>query len=95
MRLMSRRRYSMNAANSSDSQPHRHHQRAGRDRRGVGRQQHLEAQHGIERDVEQQPGQHGGDRRRALGVRIGQPGVQRRQADLGAVSQQEEDEGEH
>ena len=60
----------------------------------VGRQQHLEAQHGVERDVEQQAREHRRDRRRALGVGIGQPGVQRRQADLGAVAEQQEDEGD-
>ena len=93
MRLMSRRRYSMKAANRRDASPIVTMSGPGRDRRGVGREQHLEAQHRVERDIQQQPRQHGRDRRRALGMRIRQPGVQRRQADLGAVSQQEEDEG--
>ena len=62
--------------------------------RRIGRQQHLEAQHGVERDIEQQAGQHRRDRRRAFGMGVGQPGVQRRQADLGAIAQQQEDEGE-
>ena len=42
---------------------------------GVGRQQHLEAQQRVEGDVEEQARQHGGNGRRALGVRIGEPGV--------------------
>ncbi len=68
--------------------------RTGRERAGIGGQQHLEAQHGIERDVEQQAGKHGGDRRRALGMGVGQPGVQGRQPHLGAVAHEQEDEGE-
>ena len=63
-------------------------------RAGIVGEQHLEAQHGVERDIEQQAGQHGGDRRRALGMGIGQPGMERRQPDLGAVARQQEDEGE-
>ena len=54
----------------------------------------LKRSSGIERDVEQQARQHRGDGRRALGVRIGQPGVQRRQPDLGAVAQHQEHEGD-
>ena len=54
MRLMSRRRYNMKAANTHEIGPC-HHQRAGRDRRRIERQQHLEAQQRIERDVEQRP----------------------------------------
>ena len=94
MRLMSRRRYSMNAAKTSETRPMRHHQRPGRERAGIGREQHLEAQQRVERDVEQQPREHRRDRRRAFGMGVGQPGVQRRQADLGAVAEQQEDEGE-
>ncbi len=82
------------AGEDQRDEPHRHHQRPGRERRRVGRQQHLEAQQRVERDVEQQARQHGRDRRRALGMGIGQPGVQRRQADLGAVAEQQEDEGD-
>ena len=63
-------------------------------RQRVGRHQHLEAQHRIQRDVEQQAGQHGGDRRRTLGMGVWQPGVQRHQPDFGAVADQQEDEGE-
>ena len=36
-------------------QAERHHQRAGRQRAGIGRHHHLEAQHREQRDVEQQP----------------------------------------
>jgi hypothetical protein len=57
-------------------------------------QHHLEAQQRIERDVEQQAGQHGRDRRRAFRMGIGQPGMKRRNADLGAVADQQEHEGE-
>ena len=75
-------------------QAQRHHQRAGRERAGIGRQQHLEAQQRIERDIQQQARQHGRDRRRTFGMGVGQPGMQRRQADLGAVAEQQEDEGD-
>ena len=74
-------------------QSERDHQRAGRQRSGVGRHHHLEAQHREQRDVQQQPRQHRGNRRRAFGMRVGQPGVQRREANLGAVAQQQEHEG--
>ena len=94
MRLMSRRRYSMKRGEDQRDQAHRHHQRARRERRRVGRQQQLEAQEREQRDVEQQPGEHRRDRRRALGMGVRQPGVQRRQADLGAVAEQQEHEGE-
>ena len=75
-------------------QPHRHHQRAGRERGGIEREQHLEAQQRVERDVEQQPREHRRDRGRAFGVGVGQPGMQRRQPDLGAVAEQQEHEGD-
>ena len=91
---MSRRRYSMKRRQQQRRQPHRDHQRARRDGARIGGEQHLEAQHGIERHVEQQARQHGRDRRRALGMRVGQPGMERRQPDLGAVADQQEDEGE-
>ena len=94
MRLMSRRRYSMKAAKISEMQAERDHQRAGCDGAGIGGQQHLEAQQRIERHVQQQAGQHGGDRRGTFGVRVGQPGVHRREADLGAIAEQQEDEGD-
>ena len=60
--------------------------------RAVG--EHLAAQHRVQRDVEQQPREHRRDRRRAFGVRIGQPVVQRHQADLGAVADEQEHERE-
>ncbi len=56
--------------------------------------QHFGAHHRIQRHVEQQPRQYCRDRRRALGVRIGQPVVQRHEPDLGAVSDQQEHERE-
>ena len=66
--------------------------------RGIGRKQravgdHLAADQRIERDVQQQPREHRRNRRWALGVRIRQPVVQRYQAGLGAVTDQQEDEG--
>ena len=95
MRLMSRRRYSMKRGEDQRDEPHASTiSGPGAMRRGIGGQQHLEAQHRVERDVEQQAGQHRRDRRRAFGMRVGQPGVQRREADLGAVAEQQEDEGD-
>ena len=54
--------------------------------------QHLAADDRVQGDVEEQPGQHRGNGRRTLGVRIGQPVVQRHEADLGAVADQQEHE---
>ena len=65
---------------------HADHERAGRERFRVRRKQHLEAEQRVKCDVEEQPRQHGRDGRGAFGVRIGQPGMQRRKADLGAVA---------
>ena len=48
----------------------------------------------IQRDVEQEPGQHRRYRRRTLGVGVRQPVVQRDQADLGPVADQQEHERE-
>ena len=75
-------------------QAHRHHQRARRDRERIGREQDLEAQQRIERDVQEQARQHGRYRCRTLGVSVGQPGVQRREADLGSVTEKQEDESD-
>ena len=61
---------------------------------GLTREQHLESQQRVERDIEQQAGQHRRDRRRAFGMRVGQPCMQRRKADLGAVAEQQEHEGD-
>ena len=61
---------------------------------GAGGEQYLEAQQRIERDVQQQSRQHSRYRGRTLGMRVGQPGVQRRQAHLGAVAEKQEDEGD-
>ena len=71
-----------------------HHQLAGERRLQRALDQHLAADDGVERDVEQQPGQHRGHRRRPLGVRVGQPVVQRHETDLGPVSDQQEHEGD-
>ena len=54
----------------------------------------LAADDGVQRDVEQQAGEHGGDRRRAFGVRVGQPVVQGHEAGLGAVADDHEDESQ-
>ncbi len=59
---------------------------------GLSGEQHLEAQQRVERDIEKQAGKHGRNRRRTLGMRIGQPRVQRRKPDLGSVAEQQEDE---
>ena len=86
---MSRRRYSMKAAKISEP-PHRHHQWTGGNRGGVGGEQYLEAQQRIERDVQQQARQHGRYRRRTFGMSVGQPGMQRREADLCAIAEKQE-----
>ncbi len=70
------------------------HDHADVERLRVRRQHHLEAQQRVERDVEQQARQHRRDRRRAFGMRVRQPGMERRQPDLGAVADQQEHEGE-
>ena len=51
------------------------------------------AQDAVERGVEHEAGEERRDRRRRLAVRVGQPAVHRRQARLGAVADQQEDEG--
>ena len=68
-------------------QPHRHHQRTGRKRVRVHREQHLETQQSVKRDIEKEPRQHRRDRRRALGMRVRQPGMQRGEANLRAVAE--------
>ena len=59
----------------------------------AGRQQLLAAQDAEEGAVEQRPGEQRRNQRRRLAVGVGQPGVQRRQAHLGAVADQQEHEG--
>ena len=71
---------------------HCHHQRARCERSRVHRQQHLESQQRVKCDVEQEPRKHRRNRRRTFGMRIGQPGVQRRQPHLGAIAEQQKDE---
>ncbi|OIQ72179.1 hypothetical protein GALL_462000 [mine drainage metagenome] len=56
--------------------------------------QHLAPHHRIQRHVQQQAGQHRRDGSRSLGMSIGQPAMQRHQADLGAVAHQQEHEGD-
>ncbi len=89
---MSRRRYKHERREHERQQAERHHKRSRRERGGIHRQQHLETQQRVQRDVQQQTGQHRRDRRRAFGMRVGQPGVQRGEADLGAVAEQQKDE---
>ena len=81
-------------AEQERDEPHADHQRPRRERLRVAGEQHLAAEQRIERDVEQQAREHGGDRRRAFGMSVGQPGMQREEADLGAIAEQQEDEGE-
>ena len=69
-----------------------HHQVAGEVRAERAVHQHLVAHDRVQRDVEQQPGEHRRDRRRAFGVRVRQPVVQRHQPDLGAVADQQKHE---
>ena len=53
-----------------------------------------EAHDAIKRRVQQEARKHRRDRRRRLAVRIRQPGMDRRQTGLGAIADQDEDEGE-
>ncbi len=53
-----------------------------------------EAHDAVERGVEQKARKHRRNRRRRLAVRVRQPGMDRRQPGLGAVADQDEDEGE-
>ena len=92
---MSRRRYSMKAPNRTETSPMAIISVPGAKHGGIaGEQNDLAAEQRVERDVEQKPRQHGRDRRRSLGMSIGQPGVKREEPDLGAVAEQEKDEGE-
>ena len=84
----------MNAANTSEISPIVTISGPGASASGLTREQHLEAQQGVERDVEQQAREHRRDRGRALGVGIRQPGMQRRQPHLGAVTEQQEHKGD-
>jgi hypothetical protein len=75
-------------------QAHRHHERPRGNGGGVGGDQDLETQHGIEGDIEQEARQHRRDRRRPFGMRVGKPRVERRETDLGAVAEDQKDEGD-
>jgi hypothetical protein len=94
MRLMSRRRYNMKAAKTSEMSPIVTKSGPGASADRIDRKQHLEAQQRIECDVEQKAGQHCRDRGRPLGVGVGQPGVQGGEPHFGAVAEQEENESE-
>ena len=91
---MSRCRQRKNAASTTESRPKPISMCDGQ--RGLQRSfdEHLAAHDGVDRDVQQQPGQHGRDGRRTFRVRIGQPVVQRREPDLGPVADEQEDERE-
>ena len=89
---MSRCRQRKKAASTTDSRPKPISMRRRQRRLQRALDQHLAAHDGVHRHVEQQAGQHGGDRRRAFRVRVRQPVVQRREADLGAVAHQQEHE---
>ena len=84
----------MKAANTRLIEPERHHDQPDVERRRIGGHDHLEAQQRVKRDVEEKAREHRRDRRRALGMRVRQPGMERRQADLGAIADQQEHEGE-
>ncbi len=56
--------------------------------------QRLAADQGVQRDVQQQAGEHGRNRRRPLAVGIGEPVVQRYQTGFRAVADHQEDKGE-
>ena len=75
-------------------QPHHDHDRAGIERRRLARHDHLEPEQGVERHVQQEARKNRRNRRRTFGVGIRQPGMQRRQPDLGAIADQQKDEGE-
>jgi hypothetical protein len=91
---MSRRRYNISAAKITEIRPNNDHQRSRRDRALADRHDHLEAKQRVKRDVEQQAREHGRDRRRAFGMSVRQPGMQRCKPDLGSVAEQQEHEGD-
>ena len=82
------------AGEDERAETHGDHERAGGKRIGVGREQNLEAEDGVERDVEEEPRKHRRYRRRAFGMGIGQPGMERGEADLRAVAEKQEKEGD-
>ena len=51
----------------------------------------VKAQQRVDGDFERHTGQHGAGGRRRFAVRVGQPGVHRRQPGLGAVADEHED----
>ena len=73
-----------------DAEAHHELARERRAERAVG--EHLAAHERVERDVEQQPREHRRHRRGALGVRVGQPVVERHQPDLRPVADEQEHE---
>ena len=85
----------MNAGGDHDRQRAEHDQQLARElpsERVLDRRN--EAHDAIERGVQQEAGEHRGNRRRCLAVRVREPGMDRRQARLGAVAHEDEDEGE-
>ena len=60
----------------------------------AGRGQNVKSQQGVERDFERHAGKHRAGGRGRLAVRVGQPGVHRRQAGLGAVADERKHEGQ-
>ena len=93
-RRASRRRQQREGREQQRDQPEAHQEGAGGERRRMRADDRLGAQDRDQRGVQQQPRQHRGDRQRALGLGVRQPGMQRHQPRLGAVADQQEDEGE-
>ena len=60
---------------------------------GLRGEQHLETQQRIERDIEEQSREHRRDRRRAFGMGVGQPRMQRRKPHFRAIAEQQEHKG--
>ena len=75
-------------------QPHGYHQRPRRERSRIGREQHLETEQSVERDVQQKTRKHRGYRRGPFGMGIGQPCMQRRKPHLRAVAEKKKHKGE-
>ena len=71
-----------------------HHQIAGEIRVQRSIDDHFHAHQGVQRHVQQQAGENRRHRRWTFGVRVRQPVVQGDQANLGAIADQQEDEGD-
>ncbi len=68
-------------------EPEAEHEMPGQRRAERAVHQHLAAEHGVQRDIQQQAGQHRRDGRRSLGVGVRQPAVHRGQACLGGEAE--------